>query len=88
MDLGIAAQTMLLRAVEMGLNGLCIAAFDREAITEKLSLPHAPQLLLAIGRSAERIEVVAIAEGESTTYYRENGIHYVPKIKIDDLILK
>lgn len=88
MDLGIAAQTMLLRAVEMGLNGLCIAAFDREAITEKLSLPHTPQLLLAIGRSAERIEVVAIAEGESTTYYRENGTHFVPKIRIEDLIIK
>ena len=32
-DLGIAAQTILLRAVEMGLNGVCIAAFDKEEIS-------------------------------------------------------
>ena len=32
-DLGIAAQTILLRAVEMGLNGVCIAGFDKEEIS-------------------------------------------------------
>ena len=56
MDLGIATQTILLRAVEMGLNGICIAAFDREVIKEALQLPLAPQLIIAIGRSAEHIE--------------------------------
>jgi hypothetical protein len=87
MDLGIAAQTMLLRAVEMGLNGVCIAAFDAEALREKLQLPLAPQLVLAVGRSAERIEVVDIAEGEPTTYYRENGTHFVPKLRTEELII-
>ena len=88
MDMGIATQTMLLRAVEMGLNGICIAAFDHEAVREALHLPLAPQLILAIGRSAEHIEVVDIAEGESTTYYRKNGTHFVPKFKVEDLIIK
>ena len=88
MDMGIATQTMLLRAVEMGLNGICIAAFDHEAVREALHLPLAPQLILAIGRSAEHIEVVDIEEGESTTYYRKNGTHFVPKFKVEDLIIK
>ena len=88
MDLGIATQTILLRAVEMGLNGICIAAFDHKVIREVLQLPIEPQLIIAIGRSAERIEVVEINEGESQTYYRKEGIHYVPKIKTDDLIIK
>ena len=88
MDLGIATQTMLLRAVEMGLNGICIAAFDHEAVTKALNLSVAPQLILAIGRSTERIEVVDIAEGESTTYYRKNGTHFVPKLRTEELILK
>ena len=87
MDLGIATQTMLLRAVEMGLNGVCIAAFDNEAVRETLNLPLTPQLIVAIGRSAEHIEVVDIAEGDSTTYYRKNGTHYVPKLRTEDLIL-
>ena len=86
-DMGIATQTMLLRAVEMGLNGLCIAAFDGEAVREALKLPLTPQLILAIGRSAERIEVVDVAEGESTTYYRKNGTHFVPKIRTEELII-
>ena len=88
MDMGIVAQTMLLRAVEMGLNGVCIAAFDHDAVREALHLPLSPQLILAIGRSAERIEIVDINDGESTTYYRENGTHFVPKIHSYDLIIK
>jgi hypothetical protein len=88
MDLGIATQTILLRAVEMGLNGICIAAFDQEEISKALQLPYPPQLILAIGRSAERIEVVDISEGESQTYYRKNGVHYVPKLRSKDLIIK
>ena len=87
-DMGIATQTILLRAVEMGLNGVCIAAFDKEKVREALQLPITPQLILAIGRSAERIEVVEIAEGESQTYYRKNGTHFVPKVKVEDLIIK
>lgn len=86
-DMGIATQTILLRAVEMGLSGLCIAAFDREEVREVLQLTATPQLILAIGRSAERIEVVEIAEGESQRYYRKNGTHFVPKLRLEDLII-
>lgn len=88
MDMGIATQTMLLRAVEMGLNGICIAAFDHDAVRKALNLPLAPQLLVAVGRSAEHIEVVGISEGESTTYYRKNGTHFVPKLRTEELIIK
>lgn len=87
MDLGIATQTMLLRAVEMGLNGVCIAAFNHDAISANLKLPYPTQIILAIGRSAEHIEVVDITEGESTTYYRKNGTHFVPKLRTEDLII-
>ena len=33
-DLGISVQSMLLQAVEIGLNGLCILAFDKEKVKE------------------------------------------------------
>jgi len=87
MDLGIAAQTMLLRATEMGLNGVCIAAFDHETISANLNLPYPPQLILAIGRSAEHIEVVDVSEGEDVKYYRKDGVHFVPKLRTEDLII-
>lgn len=88
MDMGIAAQTMLLRAVELGLNGVIIAAFDHDAVAEALHLPLAPQLLLAVGRSAEHIEVTDISAAESRAYYRKEGIHYVPKLRVEELIIK
>ena len=87
-DLGIAVQSMLLRAVEIGLNGLCIGAFDRERIRREFSLPCEPLLIVAVGRSIERIERVRIGAGEDRTYYRRDGVHYVPKIRPEELILK
>lgn len=87
-DLGIVAQSMLLQATEIGLGGICIGAFDRKAVKESLALPYDPILVLAIGRPAEHIELRTVEEGAPLNYYREGGIHYVPKIRIEDLIIK
>ena len=47
-----------------------------------------PQLVISLGKSVEDIRIVDIEEGESTDYYRdEAGIHYVPKRKLDDVII-
>ena len=86
-DLGIAAQSMLLKAVEMGLNGLIIAAFNRTKLQEVLALPYPPLLVLAIGKGDERIELTPIGEGENHAYYRKEGIHYVPKVRAGELII-
>ena len=88
MDLGIAAQSMMLKAVEMGLNGLIIGAFNRTKLQETLNLPYTPLLVLAIGKGDEKIELVPITESENHAYYRSNGTHYVPKVKLTDLIIK
>lgn len=86
-DLGMSAQSMLLKATEMGLNGICIGAFNAQAITEALTLLYPPLLIIAIGKGAEDIRLTEISAEESHTYYRNEGVHYVPKVKIDDLIL-
>lgn len=86
-DLGIAAQSMLLKAVEMGLNGLIIAAFNRTKLQEALALPCQPLLVIAIGKGDEKAELVPIAEDESHAYYRKEGVHYVPKVRLADLLL-
>ena len=85
--LGISAQSMLPRATEMGLNGICIGAFDRQATREAFRLPWEPVLLLAVGRGAERIELVPAEAGESLNYYRRDGVHYVPKIRLEELLI-
>lgn len=86
-DLGIAVQSMLLQAVEIGLNGLCIGTFDRDAIRKTLRLPCEPLLILAVGKSAERIERVEIGADGDRRYYRSGGVHYVPKIRVEELLI-
>lgn len=87
MDIGIAAQSMLLKATEMGLGGICIGAFNPQAVTEAFALPCPPQLVLAIGKPAEQIEIVPVHKGDDLKYYRRDGVHCVPKIVLDDLLL-
>ena len=87
-DLGIAAQSMLLKAVELGYNGLIIAAFNAQKVTEAFNLPYPPVLILAVGKGAEKIEMTEISADESHNYWRENGIHYVPKIRWEELVIR
>ena len=89
-DVGIVAQTMLLAAVERGLNGCMIGSFAAGELREKLGLPEAikPQLLLALGEGTDRIVMTDVGEDGSTTYYRDaEDTHYVPKRTLEQLIL-
>ena len=86
-DLGISLQSMLLKAVEMGLGGIIIRNFDREPIQNALALPYEPICVLAVGKPAEKIELVPAHEGDSLNYYREDGVHYVPKLQVEDLTI-
>jgi nitroreductase len=86
-DLGISVQSMLLQAVEIGLNGLCMMAFDKDAIVSALGLPLEPLAVVAIGKSAERHKLVEIAADEPHGYYRDNGVHCVPKVRLEELLI-
>ena len=89
-DVGIVAQTMLLAAVEMGLNGCMFGSFAAGELRVKLGLPEAikPQLLLALGEGTDRIVMTDVGEDGSTTYYRDaEDTHYVPKRTLEQLIL-
>lgn len=87
-DLGIAAQSMLLKATEMGLNGIMIGAFNKAKVTEAFNLPYEPLLILAIGKGKETIRLQPIGPDDNKAYYRdEKGVQFVPKIKWEDLLL-
>lgn len=86
-DAGISVQSMLLKAVELGLRGLIIGAFNKEKIIQALQLPYDPLLILAIGKGNENIRLTEISEGEDHRYYRKDGTHYVPKVRMEDLII-
>lgn len=87
LDLGIALQSMALKTVEMGLNALMIGAFNQAKLQEELGLPYPPLMLMAVGKGTDRIELVPSDADAPRAYYRKDGIHYVPKVRIDELIL-
>ena len=87
-DLGIALQSMALKAVEIGLNALIVRAFYPQEIKQVLGLELEPIAVLAVGKGAENIVLDEVPAGSDLRYYRsEDGVHHVPKIRPDDLLV-
>lgn len=89
-DVGIVAQTILLAATDAGLGGIMIGNFSAAKLQEALELPEhlVPMLILAIGKPDERIVLTEVGNGESLRYYRDaQDIHYVPKRKLEDIVI-
>ncbi len=89
-DTGIAAQTILLSAVEYGFGGCMLASVDKQAVQNAFALPEEMEiaLVIALGYPAETIVVQDVIEPDKIEYWRdEKGIHYVPKRKISELII-
>jgi len=90
MDVGIAAQTMMLAAVEKGLNGCFLGAFSVREMQEAAGLPEhlVPCLVLALGKAAETVKIVPVPESGDTGYYREGMTNFVPKRSLEDVIIR
>lgn len=86
-DEGIAAQSMLLKAVELGLNGLIIKSFSPDGLKSSLGLSYEPTTVLAIGKSIEKVELRTVASDSSLKSCTEGGVRFVPKLSLDDLIV-
>lgn len=89
-DYGIAAQSILLGAREMGLAGCMIGSVQRKQLTRLLSIPDRFTILLiiAIGKPKERAVIDAVGDDGSIKYWRdEKGIHHVPKRSLNDIIV-
>lgn len=90
-DCGIAAQTILLRAVEMGLGGCMIGSFHAGNVKEALDLSEnlVPLLVVAIGEPKEEIVIQEIGPEGDIHYYRDDqDVHYVPKRKLEDIVVE
>lgn len=87
-DLGFAAQSILLKAVEMGLGGIFVLNFRKDALKDALNLPLDPLAVIAIGKPAESIFLLPVDSPDaSLKYYRKDGIHFVPKLPASLLII-
>lgn len=90
-DHGIAAQSILLGAAEMGLGGCIIGAINKPNLRKALNLPDRYDILLvlALGKPKERVVIEKLEPDGSVKYWRDSaGVHHVPKRALDDIILQ
>lgn len=90
-DHGIATQSILLGAVEKGYGGCIIGSIKKEDLSRLLMIPDQFEILLviALGKPKEKVIIEEISSDGDIKYYRDvNGIHHVPKRKLEDIIIK
>lgn len=87
MDLGISLQSMGLRAAEMGLGCCIVCSFPADRLQAALGLELSPLAVLCIGKPVESIFLKLVEKDEPLDYYRKEGVHYVPKLRLEDIII-
>ncbi|MFO7916444.1 MAG: nitroreductase family protein [Candidatus Krumholzibacteriales bacterium] len=89
-DHGIAAQSILLGAVERGIRGCIIGSVDRDRLRGELGIEERYGILLVIsmGFPAEQAVVEQVGGDGDIKYWRgEDGVHHVPKRALDEIIV-
>jgi len=89
-DTGIAAQSILLGAMEKGLGGCMIASIERQGLRQALEIPPRYEILLvlALGKPKETVVIETVGPDGDTKYWRDSkGVHHVPKRALDDIII-
>lgn len=89
-DVGIAAQSIMLGAVEMELGGCMFGAIKRDELKSLLGFDEhlEIELVIALGKPKEQI-ILEDVESNNVKYWRdENQVHHVPKRKIEEIIIK
>ena len=88
-DHGIAAQSIMLGAVEAGLGGCMLGAINHKRLRTLLQIPKKYEILLvlAIGKPKERV-VLETVKGNDIKYWRDSRkTHHVPKRSLKNIII-
>ncbi|HUS87205.1 MAG TPA: nitroreductase family protein [Bacteroidales bacterium] len=88
-DSGIAAQSIMLGATESHLGGCMIASINRDNLRKSLAISDRYEILLilALGKTAEKVIIEEMKDNDIKYWRDDKGIHHVPKRKLDDLII-
>jgi nitroreductase len=89
-DHGIACQSILLGATEMGLGGCIVGSIRKNELREALGIPKHLEILLviALGKPKETVVIEEVGSDGDIKYWRDNkGVHHVPKRKLDDIVV-
>ncbi|MEN8229949.1 MAG: nitroreductase family protein [Bacteroidota bacterium] len=88
-DDGIAAQSMLLTAVDNGFGGCIIGSVQRQKLRSILSIPERYKIIqvLALGKPAEEVVIDEVVDGDIKYWRDKQGVHHVPKRSLQELII-
>ncbi len=91
-DMGLAAEAILITATEEGLGGCMFRSFSREKLGEKLGkAPYMPALVISIGVPDEIVYIQDyhhLGRGDNLAYMRDQyDNHVVPKLNLDEIVL-
>jgi len=89
-DQGISAENILLGAREKGLGGCIVAAIRRDELREALRIADRYEILmvLALGRPKEKVVLEVLEPDGDVKYWRDSeGVHHVPKRRLEDIII-
>jgi nitroreductase len=89
-DHGIAAQTILLGAVETGFGGCILGNVNRKQLQITLSIPQRYEVLLviALGKPKETVVIETTDPTGDIKYWRDSlQVHHVPKRRLEDIII-
>ncbi|HEX2981624.1 MAG TPA: nitroreductase family protein [Anaerolineaceae bacterium] len=90
-DHGIAAQSILLGAVERGLGGCILSNVHKRHLAQEFKLTDRYEILLviALGKPREEVAIEPLPADGDTKYWRDaNDGHHVPKRSLDEIILQ
>ncbi|MGI6091678.1 MAG: nitroreductase family protein [Negativicutes bacterium] len=89
-DHGIAAQSILLGAVEKGLGGCILASVQRQKLADALRIADKYEILfvLSIGKPKETVVIDEVELDQDIKYWRDEAqVHHVPKRKLKDIVI-
>ena len=89
-DPGIAAQSLLLGAVEQGLGGCILGTIKRDEIRTLFEIPAHLEVLyvIALGSPVEKVVIEAVKADGDIKYWRDDDqVHHLPKRALDDVIV-
>ncbi len=87
-DTGIAAQSVLLTARELGFGGCMFRSIKKDALVQALGKTgFAPVLVIALGTPSECVKITECKNGGLKYYRDEDGVHCVPKKALTDIII-
>jgi len=89
-DDGLAAQNILLGAVEEGYGGCIFRSINRKLLMESLRIEAHFEIInvIALGKPVEKVVIEPMVDNQFKYWRDEDGIHHVPKRPLGEIIVR